>query len=202
MRRHGLLVLVVQVLACRQSQPAPPDSAPASVEASAGPARTSFTCRKEINGKRTIGALSVHWENTGNVATVAMKFEALDPTCTFRAEWHFPDGLPTYRAAGTKWTPTCSPSPLSPFAISCDLDGVTDLAYVTQTLRVQQTQQASGTAVVRSLAFLTVWPSDVLPREPLPPNCTGLPIVTGFGGAVMGLSGEFASFSERECQMD
>ncbi|MDZ4693808.1 MAG: hypothetical protein SGI86_01580 [Deltaproteobacteria bacterium] len=75
----GLGLFATCVVGCDRTrrEAAPPPLADASVSASADTAIVppiSFTCRREIGGKRSTGPLSVHWSSSSNSATVVMTF--------------------------------------------------------------------------------------------------------------------------------
>jgi hypothetical protein len=136
-----------------------------------------------------------------------MTFDADESTCSFRAQWRFPDGLLPFHLdpKNEHWAPKCYGSAESPFAIACDLGGKVSLTSVAYALRSELQLRASGSETERRVAFVSLWPSDPLTGAPPGPRCTLLPTRTEseHGATLVELKQrEFAEFDETECHTE
>jgi hypothetical protein len=166
----------------------------------------SFTCRKTIFGKRTIGELTLNFEPTSSSARLTMTFDS-DPKCSFKAVWRFPESFPK---AMNRENAHCEVSQESPFAIACDLQPKINLSSSSQALRAELGIVASGPAIYRSITFVNWWPSDVMELNSMDlESCSGIPVKTGvqpnqFEAWLMSpdVSTDFIYFNEEQCHLD
>ncbi len=139
----------------------------AHVEVPRAPVLAAFECTRPVTGKRTNGVERIRFEPAGDRATLTLEFTSPQQGCGYLARWRFPEGLPPWGAAPEerRGLRSCVASPLSAFAVSCQLfeHRLDSSSYA---LRSELQVRASGPSADRTIGFSILWPSDALETAP------------------------------------
>lgn len=168
----------------------------AHVELRRAPELTAFECTRNISGKRTNGVERVRFEPASDRATLTLEFTSPQQGCGYSARWRFPESFPPWGASPEerRGLRSCVASPLSLFAVSCQLfeHQLQSSAYA---MRSELQVRASGPAADRTIGFSILWPSDALETVPAP----GCDAVFIENARVTRLEPTQFSFDEADC---